>query len=531
MQSDSSLLPNNQRSADNDESPPINPGVEATLLVGQHVDKRLAWLLWLVPGVIVLVGSLCDGIVPFHPEYTSGPVRQIFRGSRVISVFASFFFPRLADVHSRAVSGLFARSVLAIFADSVPMHGAGVVLYLIGSWGLFLLPLLFISDYTSLRWRGMALSGIQSISYLTIWIADPIYESMSREWSIGMLTIIMFVICATTVIFLYLVASRHMEEIPRRQGSPILKARDGFKKMDPVGLLIFTTGLALVDYNTGVWWGADLGEESPLALTGDLDSHSQTGRPGRVAMLIVGLILALPVFGLWEIRYASFPLAPKWAYQNRGVLLAVIIAFCFQTAYTFTSGTQFIYISLQWPGKTRDYYYKSRSISHFALAPILGILFLLTRRYKPYLILGSAMLVVYGYSVLGLYSVRISDLPNTLAPTVLLFAIQALRGASAVAIDLGTMVGSQASVPHNDLATLVGLINALPILAAAMSPSSYAAILLQISESSNQAFTLLFSLATGFSILCLGFSFFMPNHYLGDTHNSVEKKEDECEQH
>ncbi|GAB1523175.1 hypothetical protein RhiTH_006306 [Rhizoctonia solani] len=110
----------------------------------------------------------------------------------------------------------------------------------------------------------------------------------------------------------------HMEEIPRRQGSPILKARDGFKKMDPVGLLIFTTGLALVDYNTGVWWGADLGEESPLALTGDLDSHSQTGRPGRVAMLIVGLILALPVFGLWEIRYASFPLAPKWAYQNRG---------------------------------------------------------------------------------------------------------------------------------------------------------------------------------------------------------------------
>ncbi|KAF8753471.1 siderophore- iron [Rhizoctonia solani] len=425
MQSDSSLLPNNQRSADNDESPPINPGVEATLLVGQHVDKRLAWLLWLVPGVIVLVGSLCDGIVPFHPEYTSGPVRQIFRGSRVISVFASFFFPRLADVHSRAVSGLFAWSVLAIFADSVPMHGAGVVLYLIGSWGLFLLPLLFISDYTSLRWRGMALSGIQSISYLTIWIADPIYESMSREWSIGMLTIIMFVICATTLIFLYLVASRHMEEIPRRQGSPILKARDGFKKMDPVGLLIFTTGLALVDYNTGVWWGADLGEESPLALTGDLDSHSQTGRPGRVAMLIVGLILALPVFGLWEIRYASFPLAPKWAYQNRGYCLR--------------------------PGKTRDYYYKSRSISHFALAPILGILFLLTRRYKPYLILGSAMLVVYGYSVLGLYSVRISDLPNTLAPTVLLFAIQALRGASAVAIDLGTMVGSQASVPHNDL--------------------------------------------------------------------------------
>ncbi|QRW18332.1 siderophore iron transporter 3 [Rhizoctonia solani] len=325
----------------------------------------------------------------------------------------------------------------------------------------------------------MALSGIQSISYLTIWIADPIYESMSREWS-----------------FLYLVASRIWRRSPGDRDHLSSRLGTG-SRMDPVGLLIFTTGLALVDYNTGVWWGADLGEESPLALTGDLDSHSQTGRPGRVAMLIVGLILALP-FGLWEIRLLPFHSHPNGHTKIEG------------------------------PGKTRDYYYKSRSISHFALAPILGILFLLTRRYKPYLILGSAMLV---YSVLGLYSVRISDLPNTLAPTVLLFAIQALRGASAVAIDLGTMVGSQASVPHNDLATLVGLINALPILAAAMSPSSYAAILLQISESSNQAFTLLFSLATGFSILCLGFSFFMPNHYLGDTHNSVEKKEDECEQH
>ncbi|CCO28575.1 hypothetical protein BN14_02570 [Rhizoctonia solani AG-1 IB] len=133
-----------------------------------------------------------------------------------------------------------------------------------------------------------------------MWIEDPISDHVSREWAFGGFTILMLGICTPALLVLHFIASRHPNEIPQKQAQFILKAWDGIVRMDPVGLVLFTAGLALVDYNTEVWWGGD--------------------------------IEVFPVFALWEIYLASFPIMPKWMFQKRGVLLAIMITFFYRIA-------------------------------------------------------------------------------------------------------------------------------------------------------------------------------------------------------
>ncbi|CAE6481394.1 unnamed protein product, partial [Rhizoctonia solani] len=209
-------------------------------------------------------------------------------------------------------------------------------------------------------------------------------------------------------------------------------------------------------------------------------------------MLIIGFILVVPVFTLWEVCFASFPVMPRWVFQKRGVLFAIAVTFCCRAATTLPL-RRVVYNSDSEESleKLSDYYFNAASMGRAVLAPIFGCLFLLTCRYKPYMLLGSAVLVVS--CALGLRSVRIEYPPNLASSTVLLFVIQILEGVGGVAVDLGTMVGSQASVSHSDLATVVGVVEAIPIFVSVLSPTYTA-----VSRHSPQSATILYSLAAGF---------------------------------
>ncbi|KAH7341346.1 major facilitator superfamily domain-containing protein [Rhizoctonia solani] len=424
-------------------------------------------------------------------------------------VFATFFFPRLADVHSRAISGTLALvmfligSVLASAGASVSTYAAGVIFHSVGSSGLAILPFLFVSDYTSLRWRGMALAGVYFVPLIITWIAAPINERLSSNWAFGTFGIIVFVICTPALSVLHLVASKHPEEVQQKQTPLIHKFMNGFVRMDPIGLSIFTIGFGLVDYNTDVWWDVEVREQ-----------------PRQVAMLIIGFILIFPVFTLWEVCLSSFPVMPRWVFQKRGVLFAVIIASCCRAATMLPLRATVYYSHPEWSLKTSNYYFNAASMGRAVLAPVFGCLFLLTRRYKAYMLLGGTMLIVS--CALGLHSVRNAHLPDILPSTALLFAIQILEGVGEIAIVMGTTVGSQASVPHNDLATVVGVVNVIPIFVSVLSPSSVA-VRMRTRESGDSIFTTLYSLAAGFAVPCLIFTFFMPNYRLGNTHNAVEQ--------
>ncbi|CAE6529087.1 unnamed protein product [Rhizoctonia solani] len=514
MQPDNSLL-SSLRYTDHGGTPPsTNRGLAVTHIVGRYTHKRLAWLLCLALGAAVLVMTLYNTAVWIYPIYVEPLVGRIMQGQRTMIVFATFFFPRLADVHSRAASGTLALvmfligSILAASAGiSVSAYATGAIFYIVGSSGLYILIFLLISDYTSLQWRGISLAWIYFVPIITMWIEPRISEGLSRDWAFGTFGIIMFVICTPALVALHSVASRHSEEIPQKQMPLIRKLVYGFARMDPIGLLIFTIGFSLVDYGTDVWWDGGIREQ-----------------PSRTTMPIVGYILVVPVFTLWEVCFAPFPLLPKYILKKQGALFAIASIFCCRAATALLMRGASAYSHSEWSFELTKYYFNASSMGNAIFAPIFGCLFLLTRRYKLYLILGGVMLLVS--SGLALHSVRNAYLPDILPSTAALFSIQILKGVGEVAIDLGAMIGSQASVPHSDLATLVGLANVIPIFATVLSPT-YVTISIRGHESGGRIFVILYSLATGLAVLCLIFSFFVPDYRLGNTHNAVEQCEDD----
>ncbi|KAG8703350.1 hypothetical protein FRC11_010800 [Ceratobasidium sp. 423] len=120
-----------------------------------------------------------------------------------------------------------------------------------------------------------------------------------------------------------------------------------------------------------------------------------------------------------------------------------------------------------------------------------------------------------GTCVLGLSGVLVRNVNHGIDWRYLWVSFQLLSAASQSAIDLATAVGSQASVPHNDLSTLAGFTESLIKLETMLSTRAW--IMTHP--------IVLFVLAIGFAILCVVTSHFMPAHILGDEHNAAEPKD------
>ncbi|KAJ1307975.1 hypothetical protein OPQ81_002051 [Rhizoctonia solani] len=180
MQPDSSLLSNPRRTGHSSGPLLTNPGASATHVVDRYTRKSFEWLLWMPLGCAASVSVLCDSVIWFYPVYRQGLIPQIKRGRRIMTAFATFFFPRLADVHSHTLSGTFARSVLVGAGNSVSMYAAGIILHTVSS-RLSVLSFLFVSDYITLRWRGMALAGIYFMPLVTMWIEPRINEYFNSD--------------------------------------------------------------------------------------------------------------------------------------------------------------------------------------------------------------------------------------------------------------------------------------------------------------------------------------------------------------
>ncbi|CAE6487916.1 unnamed protein product, partial [Rhizoctonia solani] len=118
------------------------------------------------------------------------------------------------------------------------------------------------------------------------------------------------------------IVRKHQEEIPQAPHTTIIRrALDGSNKMDLLGMLIFLVGFGLVQANANILWIPYIQRQ-----------------PGEVAMLIIGFILIIPVFTVWELCYSSSPLMPKWAFQNQGVLCGLAAGFCAHLVTTFVRG-------------------------------------------------------------------------------------------------------------------------------------------------------------------------------------------------
>ncbi|CAE6363430.1 unnamed protein product [Rhizoctonia solani] len=401
----------------------------------------------------------------------------------------------------RCSSLYWASSIVSAASPSPPEFIAGVVLHTIGIAGIGLLATLFIADYTSLRWRGAALSWTYLPSLITIWVGPKLYATVPWRWIYGMTSILMFILCVPAGYLLFSAArNTSVTSTPLTPRSTRLASH-----MDLIGLSIFTLGFGLIEYNSDT----------------SRDSMSDEYSPGRIAKLTIGILLVFPVFVLWELYGASSPLMPGRILRQKGVLFAIIVNFLFWFASAFPEGDLMDFVYFAWNSNTVGYLLSTSGIAYGASAPFLGLAYYVTRRYKPFLFLGN-ILFALGCG-LWLYAARRWDFEmadQVSASMTYLFTIQVLIGIGNIAVEMSTLIGAQASVTHDDLAIATTMMSAWSQLATSVSLPVVTATFARLTNPTKSTVSL--SLALGISILCILLSLFVPNYVLGSKQNAVE---------
>ncbi|CAE7176184.1 unnamed protein product [Rhizoctonia solani] len=454
-------------------------------------------------------------------EASPGFITKLSQAKHLVYGFAPLVFGRLADVYSRPISLAFALflfilgCIISAASPNAAAFAVGTVFHTIGMAGIGLLAAVFAGDFTPLKWRGAALSWTYLPYLMTVWAGPAFFIAVDWRWTYGMATIVVFVICTPALYLLFSATRSH--DIATLSSPTLRTPKIGgiTSRMDLAGLLIFTLGFALTEYGS-------------TTMVIRYDRHANEYPPGRIAMLVVGLLLTFPVFILWELYCAPFPLMPGRVLRRKGVLFAVVISFLFRFASDFAEGNVGYNTPWTWTIGDIGYFFAAITIAFSAGAPLLGAAYYAVRRYKPFLITGNVLFIVG--CALWLHATRHynwdPEANEESFPTkAYLFTTQVLIGMGEIAVVMSALIGGQASVTHDDLAIVTALVFSWSQVAGTLGSSAVVAVSLR-SDSDAVKSTITLGLALGFSLLCLVLSFFAPNFVLGDKQNAVEAELD-----
>ena len=485
------------------------------------------------------------------------------------------FIAKICDVFSRQT----AYTTVAIFyvvgfvvvatAQSPAAFCVGRIITEVGQAGFDLVTDIVVADLSPLEWRGIA-TALTSFPYIILpWVGNLIQAKLNASpegwrWGYGMFAI-MAPVCVTPIILVLSYAdiqarkkgelsfaSSRLEtrqaEADRTMAVKRASLKERFhqllrlcKEMDIVGLFFLALSFALLLVPFSIYSSAE----------------NRWRNPSIIAMFVCGGII-LGLFGAWEVLWASHSIMNKRVWQNRTFLLAVGIDIFYFMGGNLRSTYYGSFVLIGTDLSTTDWGYAVNALSTSALSVfglLAGLYLRIFHRYKYLQIGGLCIRIV----AMGLY---LYGRNNNLTTVVVVWSqiLNSLGGACSV---VGTRVASQASVPHQDLASIISLLALWTRLGGAIGSAIAAGIwtgtlpdyLAQtdltpaqqstayntptrikttpafawgtvLREQINTAFSKtmypIFVAALVLAFIPLAFGLLMPNYYLGKTQNVVD---------
>ncbi|KAG8900112.1 hypothetical protein FRC00_014382 [Tulasnella sp. 408] len=464
---------------------------------------------------------------------------------------------KLADVTSRPVAYT---SVLLFYvigyiviasANDTNQIAGGIVVYAMGYTGLQVLTSIIVADITSLQYRGLV-QGLTSAPFiLNAFVSAFISESVlgptfsGWRWGYGMFAILIPAALSPLILTLFWAehAAYKRGYLEREKSVPLgEKIKRAIIDIDVLGLLLLSAGVALLLL--------------PLTLANNAKGkwHNQS----MIAMIVLGPIFLI-AFGIYEWRFSPKPLAPGRFLKNPSVVIASLIGFFdFVSFYlTYTYLYSFVYITQpSWSVRELTYFANTQSVALTVFAIMAGVIMRFTHRFKWLLVFGLTVRLAGVGMMIHSRGAR-----GGAAELVINQVIQGFGGGIA---SLTTTVGSQASVPHRDVAIVTALVLLVTeiggvvgnaIAGAIWSNTMPGQLRKHLPGLSDEEVTTLFGsiIAVGtypegsperngaiaaydevmkrmliaavvIAVIPLILSFFMPNWYLGDTQNAVTEK-------
>ncbi|OCF31068.1 hypothetical protein I316_07339 [Kwoniella heveanensis BCC8398] len=427
--------------------------------------KILLWALAVSIGLTMFVYALDQGITTtiLTPWATSSfgqhaNLAAVSTASTIIRAISKPFLGKMADITSRPTTYVFVLLfyiigfVVAASAHDFTSYTVGVSFTAIGKSGLDLLSDIIVGDLTPLQWRGF-FSAILSLPFLvTVPINGFIIEGLNDDWrwGMGMFAIMIPILLTPAIVTLYYMQHKGKKlgmvtMADKNKEAPVRDAdartyyrlfRNALIEIDFPGLILLGFAFALI----------------LLPFTLRKSAAGGWKNPSIIAMLIVGFVI-LGIFVLFEIYVAPKPLMTRRILRNRAFLAAVVIDIFNQCSSSVRNTYFYSYISVikPWSDYTLTIFIGVTTMGLCLLGPFTGLIQRYSHRYKTLMLVGAGgKLIGYGLLVVAGANTMTTETGRLLA-SQLMFCL----GSFSV---VGARVGSQASVPHDDLATVISLL-------------------------------------------------------------------------
>ena len=279
----------------------------------------------------------------------------------------------------------------------------------------------------------------------------------------GMFAIMIPILLTPAIATLYYIQHKgkfmHAESHPSIETTPATQShwsriKDALIEIDMPGLLLLGFAFALILLPFTLAKGASNG----------------WANPSMIAMIATGFVI-LVIFILFEIYIAPKPLMTKRIMKNRAFLSAVVIQVFSQCASSIRNTYLYSYISIikPWGDYTVTIVIGITTIGLCLMGPITGLLQRYTHRYKTLMVIGAiARMLGYGILVVAGANAMTTQTGRIVA-SQLIFCLGSL-------VVVGARVGSQASVPHEDLASIISLISLWSTLGSSVGSAIASAI-------------------------------------------------------
>lgn len=450
--------------------------------------KILLWLLGLSIGLTMFVYALDQGITTsiFTTMATStfgqhSSLAAVSTASQIIRAISKPFIGKLADITSRPTTYVVILVfyvigfIVAASSHTFAAYTVGICFTSVGKSGLDLLSDIIVGDLTPLEWRGFfgALLSIPFVITVPIngFIADGFLDNW--RWGLGMFAIMVPVLLAPAILTLYAMQRRgeklgmvtmagsRRERAGLDGGEEATGVRywsklcyQGLIDIDILGLLILGLSFALI----------------LLPFTLAKSASGGWGNKSMIAMLVMGFVLLI-AFILFEIYLAPKPLMSKRIMHNRAFVAAVVVYTFNQTASSVrnTYFSSYIFIIKDWTVYEWTIFLGITTMGLSLMGPIVGLIQRHTHRYKSMMVFGAAARMLgYGLLINGGSGSMTKDTARLIAAQ-LIFCLGSFNV-------VGARVGSQASVPHEDMATVIALLTLWSTLGSSVGSAISAAI-------------------------------------------------------
>ncbi|KAJ7599324.1 drug:h+ antiporter [Mycena floridula] len=538
-------------------------GVQTVEATNQVYGRYSRWFLFLGLGLSSYIYSLDSQTTWAYLAFAASDlghhslISSIQTAQSIIIAVGKPVVAKMADVGSRGtayaivlVSYVVGYIVIAS-AKNIQTVAGGIILYALGYTGLQLLTQIIIADITTLKWRGLV-SSLMSMPFIVNAfvgsnVSTSVIEHVGWRWGYGMFAILIPVSLSPLIITL-LWAEQKVKKlglVPKKQPSTqtiFARIQKFGSDLDLIGLLLLGTSVALI----------------LLPLTLAATANHGWKNSSMIAMLVIGFVV-IPIFLLWEIKFAKHPVIPARFCVNRSIVIASLIGFFdFISFYlTFTYLYSFVIIVKPWPLINATYFTQTQSVGLTFFGICAGIFLRFSNRYRNLLVVGLAIRLLGVGLMIHSRGANASD-----TEVVWTQILQGLGGGFAA---VASQVGAQASVPHIDVAMATAVVLLITEIGGAIGnavagaiwtntmPGKLAHYLPDVSQADRDALYSSITTAASYprgnpiregvisaysdvmrtmlivavvmSVFPFLLSIFMPNWYLGDTQNAVNNQD------